>query len=88
MNGYGSKEFFQAMNKHHANEKLLFGRDEGELELYFDQRGLKMIDHWDNEEIERTFALNEDGISMGKITGLFRFAVASPKPKNIPKLGG
>lgn len=78
MAGYGSEEFFQAMNKHHANEKLIFGIDEGEADSYFEQRGLKMVDHWDNEEIEETFTLNEDGISMGKITGPFRFALASP----------
>lgn len=81
MAGYGSKEFFQAMNKHHANEELIFGIDEGEAGSFFEHRGLKMIDHWDNEEIERTFALNEDGISLGKITGPFRFAQASPKHK-------
>ena len=75
---YGSKEFFQAMKKHHANERLMFGIDEDGAELYFRQRGLKMIDHLDNEEIERTFLFNEDGLSIGKITGPFRFALASP----------
>lgn len=78
MTYYGSKEFFQTMKKHHANERLMFGIDEGEAELYFEQRGLKMIDHLDNEEIESTFLLNEDGSSIGKITGTFRFALASP----------
>jgi methyltransferase (TIGR00027 family) len=75
---YGSKEFFQTMKKYHANERLIFGIDEGEAELFFRQRGLKMIDHWDNEEIDSTFALNDDGSSLGKITGTFCFAMASP----------
>jgi len=75
---YGSKEFFQTMKKYHADERLMFGIEEGEAELFFRQRGLKMIDHWDNEEIERTFALNDDGSSLGKITGTFCFAMASP----------
>ena len=75
---YGNKEFFQAMKKHHANEKLMFSIDEGEAESFFGQRGLKMIDHWDNEEIERTLLLNEDGLISGKIIGSFRFALASP----------
>jgi methyltransferase (TIGR00027 family) len=75
---YGNKEFFQAMKKHHSNEKLIFGIEEGEAESFFGQRGLKMIDHWDNEEIERTFLLNENGLISGKIIGSFRFALASP----------
>jgi len=75
---YGNKEFFQAMKKHHANERLMFSIDEGEAESFFGQRGLKMIDHWDNEEIESTLLLNEDGLLSGKIIESFRFALASP----------
>jgi methyltransferase (TIGR00027 family) len=78
---YGNIEFFQAMKKHHSNEKLMFSIDEGEAESFFGQRGLKMIDHWDNEEIERTFLLNKDGLISGKIIGSFRFALASPRHK-------
>ena len=78
---YGSKEFFQTMKKYHSNERLIFGIDDGEAELFLRQRGLKMIDHWDNEEIERIFALNDAGSSLGKITGSFRFALASPNNK-------
>jgi len=78
MDAYGNKEFFQAMEEHHANEKLMFSIGEGEEESFFRQRGLKMIDHWDNEEIERTLLLNEDGLISGNIIGAFRFALASP----------
>jgi len=78
MDAYGNREFFQAMNKHHANEKLMFSIGKGEAESFFGQRGLKMIDHWDNEEIERTLLLNEDGLISGKIIESFRFALASP----------
>jgi len=78
MDAYGNKEFFQMMKEHHANEKLMFSLDEGEAESFFGQRGLKMIDHWDNKEIERVFLLNEDGLLSGKIIGAFRFALASP----------
>jgi len=79
MSYYGAKEFFQTMKKHHGNEDLTFAIDEGEAESFFRQKGLKIINHLDNEEIERTFLLNEDGSSIGKITGAFRFALASPK---------
>lgn len=69
------------MKKYHSNERLTFDIDDGEAELFLRQRGLKMIDHWDNEEIERIFALNDAGSSLGKITGSFRFALASPNNK-------
>ena len=52
---YGVKEFFQSMKKHHPDEELMFTIDEGKEELFLAQRGLKMIKHLDNEEIERTF---------------------------------
>ena len=32
---YGSKEFFQTMKKHHANERLMFSIDEGEACLLY-----------------------------------------------------
>lgn len=78
-NYYGVKEFFQTMKKRHSGEKLLFAVEEGTIESFLEHRALKMIDHLDNEEIEKTFLLNENGLSIGKITGHFRFLTASPK---------
>jgi len=49
---------------------------------FLEQRGLKIVNHLDNEEIERTFLLNENGSLIGQITGSFRFAMASPFNKN------
>ncbi len=76
---YGLREFAQTMKKHHANEELMFAIDEGETELFLEQRGLKMVDHLNNEEIERTFLLDENGSLLGQITGHFRFVLASPE---------
>ncbi|EDN67111.1 conserved hypothetical protein [Beggiatoa sp. PS] len=75
---YGVKEFTQTMKKHHANEELMFSIDESEIESFLEQRGLKIVDHLDNEEIERRFLLNEIGSIIGQITGHFRFVLASP----------
>lgn len=78
-NYFGVKEFAHTMNKHHANEKLIFSINESEIESFIEQRGLKIDDHLDNEEIEKTFLLDENGSLMGQTTGHFRFVVASPK---------
>jgi methyltransferase (TIGR00027 family) len=76
---YGAKEFYQTMKKQHANEGLLFALDGNKTESFLEQRGLKIIDHMDSREIERTFLLNENGSSIGQITGNFRFVSASPE---------
>ena len=80
-NYYGVKEFVQTWMKHHSNEAFIFAIDEGGMESYLKQRGLKIVDHLDNEEIERTFLIDEKGSLIGQITGLFRFVSASPGKK-------
>jgi len=78
---YGVREFAQTMKEHHANEELMFSIDEGKIESYLEQRGLKKLDHLDNGEIERTFLAKDNGSLLGQITGHFRFVSASPKSK-------
>ena len=78
INYYGVKEFFQTMKKHHANEELMFAIDEGKIESFFKQRGLKLVNHLDNKEIEEMFLLDDNEILIGQIIALFRFAMASP----------
>ncbi|HEY90041.1 MAG TPA: SAM-dependent methyltransferase [Thermoflexia bacterium] len=79
MNCYGVKEFARTMKEHHANEELLFSIAEGEIESFLAQRNLKVVEHLDNKEIERTHLIAAQGSSMGQITGHFRFILASPK---------
>ena len=76
---YGVKEFTQTMKEQHAGEKLMFSIDENETESFLEQRGLIIVEHLDNEEIERTFLLEENGSQMGQITGHFRFVLATQK---------
>ena len=78
---YGVREFAQTMKEHHANEELMFSIKEGKTESYLEQSGLKMLDHLDNEEIERTFLVKDNGSLLGQITGHFRFVSASPQSK-------
>jgi methyltransferase (TIGR00027 family) len=75
---YGVKEFAQTMKEHHANEELMFSIDDGETESFLEQRGLEMINHLDNKEIEMAFLLDKNGLLIGQMTGHFRFVLASP----------
>jgi len=86
-NYYGVKEFVQTMKKHHPNEVFKFSIGEGKIESFLEQRGLKMVNHLDNKEIEKTFLLNDNGSSIGQITGSFRFVLASPNNKSQKKQG-
>jgi methyltransferase (TIGR00027 family) len=76
---YGAKEFARIMREQHADEELKFSVDEGEIGSFLRQRDLKIVDHLDNEEIERAYLVDEDGLSTGRMTGHFRFVVASPR---------
>ena len=58
---YGVREFAQTMKEQHADEALLFSIRDDEIEAFLKQRGLRMVEHLDNEEIEREFLLNEEG---------------------------
>ena len=47
--GFGVKAFFELMKEHHGGEALTFAVEEGEIENYLGQRGLKLVEHLDNE---------------------------------------
>jgi len=66
------------MKAHHENEALLFSIDAGQAESFLKQRGLKMLDHMDHKEIEKSFLSYDNGSLIGEMTGLFRFAMGSP----------
>ena len=76
---YGAKEFAQTMREHHATEELTFSIREGEIESFLEGRDLKMIEHLDNQEIEKKFLTKKDGTLIGQITGHFQFVSASSK---------
>jgi methyltransferase (TIGR00027 family) len=70
---YGVKEFAQTMQEHHANEALTFSIDEGMTTEFLEERGLRLVDHLDNKEIEKTYLVENAGTLIGRITGHFRF---------------
>ena len=81
-NYYGVKKVTESIEKHHPNERFKFAIDEGKIESFLDQRGMKIVSHMNHREIEKAFLLNENGSLIGPITGHFRFAMASPKHKS------
>ena len=80
-NYYGAKELVQSMAKRHPNERGKFAIEEEKIESFLEQRGLKMVEHLKNGEIENRFLTNENGSLIGQITELFRFVLASPISK-------
>jgi methyltransferase (TIGR00027 family) len=76
---YGAREFAQTMKGQHANEELKFSIDEGQIGSFLEQRGLKLVDHMTNDEIERAYLMGDAGKLIGHITGHFRFVLASKK---------
>ena len=74
---FGVREFSKTMKEHHESEELLFSIDDGKIESFLELRGLKILDHLDNKEIEQRFLLDDKGDLIGQITGHFRFVLAA-----------
>jgi methyltransferase (TIGR00027 family) len=77
-NYYGVRDFIRSMKKHHPGEIFEYSIDEANVESFLEERGLKLVKHMNDSEIENAFLLDEDGSLIGQLTGLFRFAMASP----------
>jgi len=69
------------MQEHHTAEELTFSIQEGEIKSFLEGKNLKMIDHLDNDEIEKKFLTTNNGALIGRMTGHFRFVSASPENK-------
>ncbi|MCP4648163.1 MAG: hypothetical protein GY852_10610, partial [bacterium] len=74
---YGVSELARSMASRHPNEKGRFALEEGKLESFLGDQGLKPLEHWNNQEIEAKWLTRKDGSSIGRITGWFRFVSAS-----------
>lgn len=74
---YGVAELVQDMKKKAPNEKDKFSIDEQKINDFLEQRGLKIIEHLNNQEIENKFLITENGSLLGKITEWFRFVSAT-----------
>jgi hypothetical protein len=67
------------MKEHHGDEALMFSIIEGEVETFLGKRGMKLIQHLNNREIEGEFLTKGDGNLLGPMTAHFRFVIASSR---------
>jgi methyltransferase (TIGR00027 family) len=75
---YGAAEFLEAMKSFHTAEGLLFSNKPDEIEAFLAGCNLRLRDDLGHEAIEQNFLKDENGVLLGKVTGIFRLASASP----------
>ena len=56
----------------------MFSIKHGEIESFFADMNLRMIEYLDNEAIEHKYLLDDNESLIGRMTGNFRFVCASP----------
>jgi methyltransferase (TIGR00027 family) len=78
---FGSSKFLESMKEHHTNEKFMFSLEEGKIVSFLRERNLEVMEHLDNTAIEKTYLLDDNGSLIGRMTGNFRFVLASPMGK-------
>ena len=76
-NYFGAETFLETWKKYRPNESFKFTIDDGRLDTFLDERGLKAVAHYDHQQIDRSFLTAEIRESVGQINGMFSFAVAS-----------
>ena len=74
---YGVREFMETWAKHRKNEPFQFSLPEDELACYLKGAGLTLSSQMNSVQIEEAFLSDGLGSSDSRVSGLFRFAVAS-----------
>ncbi len=77
---YGVKALHRFWTRRRVNEPIRFSIEEGEIDLFLEERGLRVVEHLDNQQIEHAFLTREDGSLIGRPNGIFRLVKASPTP--------
>lgn len=75
---YGVAAFYKTMQKEHGDEALVFAIGDGQIETFLHERGLQLIEHLDNQQIEQKFLTNAETL-LGQMTANFRFVTAAPQ---------
>jgi methyltransferase (TIGR00027 family) len=78
-NYYGVSGLLATLKKYSKNEALKFMIGDGEIESFLRQRGLRVIEHLDNQAIEMNYLTDSNGCMIGRVTEGFRFVSASPR---------
>lgn len=74
---YGAETFLNSMREFHENEKFLFAIKDEEIDEFLTQNHLRLIELLDNKMIEQKYLLDQSGKLIGKMTGNFRFVIAT-----------
>lgn len=75
---YGAKEMIQSMQEHHSDEGLTFAVEEGRIGSFLAHRNLKLVEHVDPDELEKSFLTTDEGALIGKVAGHFRIVLVAP----------
>ncbi|KMY67056.1 hypothetical protein AAU61_14045 [Desulfocarbo indianensis] len=79
---YGAAELITLMKAKRPDESFRFSVEDGKIESFLAERGLRLVKHYDPAQIMNTFLLAEDGKPIGRPNGLFRLTVAAPSPSS------
>jgi methyltransferase (TIGR00027 family) len=75
---YGAAEFMRSMREHHADEEMVFSLPREGVEGFLAENNLRLTEFLEPEKIERKYLLGDDGLPIGRMTGIFSFVCASP----------
>jgi len=75
-NRYKAKEVRDKMKTRYSAEPVQEGFEEGKMGEYLDERGFKLVEHYNPEEMENKYLKLKDGSIAGKVTGIFCLAKA------------
>jgi len=73
---FGVESFYASMQQEHRVEALIFTIANWEIDSFLEARGLALVEHLDNTEIEKKFLMDGDTL-LGQMTAHFRFVVAA-----------
>ena len=64
------------MKIQNPQEPIQFGIKEDEIESFLRERGFRIIDHFNAEEMDRKYLTRPDGAAIGKVSAIHCFARA------------
>ena len=74
---YGVKQFSEYMRTNHPDESARFGIAKGKIDMFLSERGFKLIEHLNADDMEKKYLTLQDGSSVGKVLGNFCLVDAS-----------
>ena len=76
---YGAPQLVARVRE--AGEPFRFGIDDADLPSVLEDAGLRLVEHYGPEELERRYLTTTDGTRMGRVFGFMRMAIACRPPR-------